>query len=125
MQQGTSEADRQPLMAVWKNGGFHRRLPAQPVHRQAVPLYIADYVLMGYGTGAIMAVPGQDQRDWDFAKATICPFSHGAAAGRLGRRGLYRRWCCHQQRLAGWPGVVASQGKSNVWLESRAWVSAR
>jgi len=32
-----------------------------------VPLYIADYVLMGYGTGAIMAVPGQDQRDWDFA----------------------------------------------------------
>ncbi len=33
------------------------------------PLFLADYVLMGYGTGAIMAVPGEDQRDWDFAKA--------------------------------------------------------
>ena len=34
-----------------------------------IPLFLADYVLMGYGTGAIMAVPGEDQRDWDFAKA--------------------------------------------------------
>jgi leucyl-tRNA synthetase len=34
-----------------------------------VPIFIADYVLMGYGTGAVMSVPGQDQRDWDFAKA--------------------------------------------------------
>ena len=33
-----------------------------------VPLFIADYVLMTYGTGAIMAVPGEDQRDWDFAR---------------------------------------------------------
>ncbi len=38
-----------------------------PVNGRLVPIYIADYVLMGYGTGAIMAVPGQDQRDWDFA----------------------------------------------------------
>src|SRR5207248_908800 len=40
-----------------------------PFNGEAVPLYLADYVLMGYGTGAIMAVPGEDQRDWDFAKA--------------------------------------------------------
>jgi leucyl-tRNA synthetase len=38
-----------------------------PVNGAALPLFIADYVLMGYGTGAIMAVPGEDQRDWDFA----------------------------------------------------------
>ncbi|HUF92439.1 MAG TPA: leucine--tRNA ligase [Candidatus Limnocylindria bacterium] len=38
-----------------------------------VPLFIADYVLMGYGTGAIMAVPGEDQRDWDFARAYGLP----------------------------------------------------
>ncbi|MEX2146109.1 MAG: leucine--tRNA ligase [Candidatus Rokuibacteriota bacterium] len=38
-----------------------------------VPLFIADYVLMGYGTGAIMAVPGEDQRDWDFARAHELP----------------------------------------------------
>jgi leucyl-tRNA synthetase len=40
-----------------------------PFTGNAIPLYLADYVLMSYGTGAIMAVPGQDQRDWDFAKA--------------------------------------------------------
>ncbi len=40
-----------------------------PFNRVEIPLFIADYVLMTYGTGAIMAVPGEDQRDWDFAKA--------------------------------------------------------
>src|SRR5919106_15810 len=39
-----------------------------PFNEKSIPLFIADYVLMIYGTGAIMAVPGEDQRDWDFAK---------------------------------------------------------
>ena len=43
-----------------------------PFTGQAIPVFLADYVLMTYGTGAIMAVPGQDQRDWDFAKAHGC-----------------------------------------------------
>ena len=42
---------------------------AVPVNGKEVPIFIADYVLMGYGTGAVMSVPGQDQRDWDFATA--------------------------------------------------------
>jgi len=40
-----------------------------PVNGKKIPIFIADYVMMGYGTGAIMAVPAHDQRDWDFAKA--------------------------------------------------------
>ena len=44
-----------------------------PFTGQEIPLFLADYVLMGYGTGAIMAVPGEDQRDWDFAKAHSLP----------------------------------------------------
>ena len=40
-----------------------------PVNGKEIPLFIADYVMMGYGTGAIMAVPAHDQRDYDFAKA--------------------------------------------------------
>jgi leucyl-tRNA synthetase len=47
------------------------RLKAQvvnPFNGAAIPLFIADYVLMTYGTGAIMAVPGEDERDWEFAK---------------------------------------------------------
>ena len=50
-----------------KTGLFTGRYAINPVDGRQVPIYVADYVLMGYGTGAIMAVPGQDQRDWDFA----------------------------------------------------------
>ena len=44
-----------------------------PFNGVEIPLFIADYVLMGYGTGAIMAVPGEDQRDWDFARQRGLP----------------------------------------------------
>ena len=50
-----------------KRGVFTGAYLLNPFTRKPVPLYLADYVLMGYGTGAIMAVPGQDRRDWDFA----------------------------------------------------------
>ena len=50
-----------------KTGVFTGGYAVNPVNGRKVPIYIADYVLMSYGTGAIMAVPGQDQRDWDFA----------------------------------------------------------
>lgn len=39
-----------------------------PITNQAIPVFTADYVMMDYGTGAIMGVPAHDQRDWDFAK---------------------------------------------------------
>ena len=50
-----------------KTGVFTGRHAVNPANKAELPIYIADYVLMGYGTGAIMAVPGQDQRDWGFA----------------------------------------------------------
>ena len=51
-----------------KTGEFIGRYAINPVNGKKVPIYISDYVLMGYGTGAIMAVPAHDQRDFDFAK---------------------------------------------------------
>ncbi|MBQ5990948.1 MAG: leucine--tRNA ligase [Clostridia bacterium] len=51
-----------------------------PVSGKEIPVFIADYVMMGYGTGAIMAVPAHDQRDWEFAKkfgAEIIPVIEG------------------------------------------------
>ena len=50
-----------------KTGVFTGAHAINPVDGSRVPIYVADYVLMGYGTGAIMGVPGEDQRDWDFA----------------------------------------------------------
>ncbi len=44
-----------------------------PVTGDAMPVYVANFVLMGYGTGAVMAVPGHDQRDWEFAQAYGLP----------------------------------------------------
>ena len=46
---------------------FTGAFATNPVNGAQVPVFVADYVLMGYGTGAIMAVPGQDERDWEFA----------------------------------------------------------
>jgi leucyl-tRNA synthetase len=51
-----------------KRGLRLRASVVNPFNGAVIPLFIADYVLMGYGTGAIMAVPGEDQRDWDFAR---------------------------------------------------------
>ncbi|MEY2433799.1 MAG: leucyl-tRNA synthetase, partial [Acidimicrobiaceae bacterium] len=56
-----------------KRGVFTGAYAINPFNNELVPIYLADYVLTTYGTGAIMAVPGQDQRDWDFAKAYSLP----------------------------------------------------
>ncbi|MGW0182591.1 leucine--tRNA ligase [Nocardia sp. NPDC003345] len=56
-----------------KTGVFLGAYATNPVNGSQIPIFIADYVLSGYGTGAIMAVPGQDQRDWDFATAFGLP----------------------------------------------------
>ncbi|GIU85218.1 MAG: leucine--tRNA ligase [Acidimicrobiales bacterium] len=56
-----------------KRGVFTGAYVLNPFNQKPVPLWVADYVLMSYGTGAIMAVPGEDQRDWDFAKAHGLP----------------------------------------------------
>ena len=66
-----SELDRQENRV--KTGVFTGAYAVNPVNGEQVPVFVADYVLMGYGTGAIMAVPGQDQRDWDFAAAFGLP----------------------------------------------------
>ena len=62
-----SRSDLERQEARDKTGVFTGAWATNPVNGEALPVFVADYVLMGYGTGAIMAVPGQDQRDWDFA----------------------------------------------------------
>ncbi|MEU4217596.1 leucine--tRNA ligase [Actinoplanes sp. NPDC026623] len=56
-----------------KTGVFTGAYATNPVNGARVPVFIADYVLAGYGTGAIMAVPGQDERDWTFAEVFDLP----------------------------------------------------
>lgn len=62
-----NERDRQ-VNAKEMSGVATGAFAIHPLNGQKVPIYIADYVLAGYGTGAVMAVPSGDQRDWDFAQ---------------------------------------------------------
>ncbi|UTY39129.1 leucine--tRNA ligase [Allocoprobacillus halotolerans] len=62
-----SELERTELNKE-KTGVFTGAYAINPVNQKKVPIWISDYVLAGYGTGAIMAVPAHDDRDWEFAK---------------------------------------------------------
>lgn len=67
-----SDLDRTELNKN-KTGVFIGDYAINPVNNTKIPIWISDYVIMSYGTGAIMAVPGQDQRDYDFAKEFNLP----------------------------------------------------
>jgi len=67
-----SEFERAELQKT-KTGVFTGAYAINPANQKHIPIWVADYVLVSYGTGAIMAVPGQDQRDWDFAAAFDLP----------------------------------------------------
>ena len=54
-----------------------------PANGKVVPMFVSDYVLMGYGTGIVMGVPGHDQRDWDFAKAFGLPIVEVVEGGDI------------------------------------------
>ena len=100
---GTSEIERQSSDGpLDKRGVFTGGYAVNPFTGADVPIYLADYVLMTYGTGAIMAVPAEDQRDWDFATA------HGLAIVRT------------VEPPAGWSGeAYAGEGRriNSAWLD--------
>jgi leucyl-tRNA synthetase len=70
--QQSSEIERTTAARV-KTGVFTGAFTINPATDEAIPIWVADYVLMGYGTGAIMAVPAHDQRDFEFARRYDLP----------------------------------------------------
>ncbi|GAC1482561.1 MAG: hypothetical protein NVS1B7_5270 [Candidatus Saccharimonadales bacterium] len=73
--QAKSDIERQ-VVDRDKTGVFTGAYVINPINDEPIPVWIADYVLSGYGTGAIMAVPGHDQRDFDFAKKFGLPIRY-------------------------------------------------
>jgi len=67
---GTAEATLETLEKQGVDTGFHA---VHPLTGASVPIFVANFVLMGYGEGAVMAVPAHDQRDWEFAKKYQLP----------------------------------------------------
>ena len=66
-----------------KTGVFTGAFSINPVNNQKIPIWTADYVLMSYGTGAIMAVPAHDERDWEFAKKFHLPIVKVIEGGNI------------------------------------------
>lgn len=77
-----SDLERTDL-AKDKTGVFTGAYAVNPVNGELVPIWIADYVLGGYGTGAIMAVPAHDERDWAFAKKFGLPIVEVVSGGNV------------------------------------------
>lgn len=77
-----SDLERTDL-AKDKTGVFTGSYAVNPANGAKLPIWIADYVLAGYGTGAIMAVPGHDQRDWEFAKQFDLPIIEVIEGGNV------------------------------------------
>ncbi|MDE3224552.1 MAG: leucine--tRNA ligase, partial [Nitrospirota bacterium] len=79
-----SDLQRQELEKD-KTGVFTGGYAVNPVNGERLPVWIADYVLMSYGTGAIMAVPAHDERDWQFARTYRLPIREVIAGGDIER----------------------------------------
>jgi leucyl-tRNA synthetase len=116
---GKSDLERTDL-AKDKSGVFSGAFALNPANGERVPIWIADYVMMGYGTGAIMAVPAHDERDYEFALQYSLPIVQviepadrvdGSVAGLLPYLGDGK--------------LVRSAGYSGLpWLEAKAKITA-
>ena len=109
-----SEEDR--IAGREKTGVFTGAYATNPVNGERLPIWIADYVLMGYGTGAIMAVPAHDQRDFEFARtfdlpirAVVMPPDEWLAATRPGATLAAARED-YVARPADWPAAFCDDG---------------
>ena len=110
-----------------KRGVFTGSYAINPFNGRDVPIFLADYVLTTYGTGAIMAVPGEDQRDWDFAKAyklKIIPTVE-RPAGWAGEAYTGEGPRINSEWLNGIVDTAEAKAKAIEWLEAEGVGSRR
>jgi len=102
-----------------KRGAFTGSYCVNPFNDELVPIYVADYVLMGYGTGAIMAVPAEDERDFAFAEAYGLPLCARSSHRRISPAAPMRRRRQDQQRVPERTGRAAAKRAGDRILEER------
>ncbi|MDX6545317.1 MAG: leucyl-tRNA synthetase, partial [Gaiellales bacterium] len=107
-----------------KTGVFTGRHVVNPVNDEAIPVWVADYVLMEYGTGAIMAVPAHDERDFEFARTYDLPVRR-VVVPRDGEAGGDAAYTAHSEHevlvnSGAFDGLDADEGKRAVieWLQA-------
>ena len=117
-----SDLERTELQKV-KTGVFTGGHAVNPVNRKAIPIWIADYVLISYGTGAIMAVPAHDQRDYEFARQFDIPVIEVVSGGDISRE-AYTGDGVLVNSASDWVSinglkVPEAKAKITAWLEQK------
>ncbi|MFT5443151.1 MAG: leucyl-tRNA synthetase, partial [Myxococcota bacterium] len=104
---------------VEKTGAFTGAFARNPVNDQEIPIWIADYVLAGYGTGAIMAVPGHDVRDHAFAKTFDLPIVEVVAGGDVSDAAHTGAGNAINSSFLDGLDTAAAKSRMNEWLEEQ------
>lgn len=115
----TSDLDRETAAAREKTGVFTGVYATNPVNGQKLPIWIADYVRADYGTGAIMAVPGHDQRDYDFAKAFDLPIIEVVSGGDVSKEAYAENGTAVNSGFLNGLDTAAAQQMMLGWLEEK------
>ena len=113
-----SDLDRTEL-AKEKTGVFTGIYAINPVNNKKIPVWTSDYVLMSYGTGAIMAVPGHDQRDWEFAKEFGLDIIEVISGGDISKEAWVGDGILVNSGILDGLSVEAAKLKITNWLEER------
>jgi len=102
-----------------KTGVFTGAYAVNPVNGSDMPIYVADYVLITYGTGAIMAVPGHDERDYEFAKKFDLPIAEVVSGGNLSQGAYTGDGTLINSGFLNGLDVKAGKDKMLAWLEEK------
>lgn len=112
-----------------KSGVFTGSYAVNPVNGEKIPIWIADYVLMSYGTGAIMAVPGHDERDWEFAQMYGLPIVEVISGGDVQKAAyvdIEKGVCVHStNEELSLDGLPVNEGRAKIteWLTQKGYGS--
>lgn len=101
-----------------KTGVFTGAYAINPANNRPLPIWVADYVLAGYGTGAIMAVPGHDERDWEFARKYDLPIIEVVAGGDVEKGPYIDDGSIVNSGMLNGLSVKEAQEKMAEWLEA-------
>jgi leucyl-tRNA synthetase len=121
-----SDLERTDL-AKTKTGVFSGAYAVNPVNGEKVPIWVADYVLISYGSGAIMAVPAHDERDWEFAKTFGLPIRTVVAGKRNASADAEPTECTaadgYSVNSGRFSSLSTDETKRRVteWIEERGW----
>ncbi|MEQ1757285.1 MAG: leucine--tRNA ligase [Vicinamibacterales bacterium] len=102
-----------------KTGAFTGAFAVNPANGQPVPVWVADYVLWGYGTGAIMAVPGHDERDFEFARTFGLPIVEVVKGGDVSRAAFEGEGLAVNSAFLDGKGTADAKAAMTAWLVAR------